>query len=81
VPAIVILTAMEAAGNSGISLIEDMDSGIFEKVLVSPTNRGAMFPGKALSEVILIIVQTVMTLVLGGIAVVLLRRVASSRVI
>jgi ABC-2 type transport system permease protein len=65
VPAIVILTAMEAAGNSGIGLIEDMDSGMFEKVLVSPTNRGAMFLGKALSEVVLIIVQTVMTLGLG----------------
>lgn len=64
-PAIVILMATEAAGNSGMGLVEDMDSGMFEKVLASPTHRGAIFLGKSLSEVVLIIGQTVMTLVLG----------------
>lgn len=64
-PAIVIFSAMEAAANSGMGLIDDMESGIFEKVLVSPTHRAAMFLGKALSDVIRIIVETGMILVLG----------------
>lgn len=64
-PAIVILMAMEAAGNSGLGLVQDMESGMFDKVLASPAHRGAIFLGKALSEVVLIIVQTVMVLGLG----------------
>jgi ABC-2 type transport system permease protein len=64
-PAIVLLMAMEAAGNSGIGLVEDMESGMFEKVLASPTHRSAIFLGKALSDMVLMIVQTVLTLVLG----------------
>lgn len=64
-PAVVILMAMEAAGNSGIGLVDDMENGMFEKVLASPTHRGAIFLGKALSDMVLIIVQTVMTLGLG----------------
>ncbi|WP_247002014.1 ABC transporter permease [Halosolutus gelatinilyticus] len=64
-PAIVILSAMEAAGNSGIGLVDDMESGMLEKVLVSPTHRGAIFLGKALADVLRIVVQTGMILALG----------------
>ncbi|MFH5801112.1 ABC transporter permease [Haladaptatus sp. CMAA 1911] len=64
-PAVIILMAMEAAGNSGIGLVDDMESGMFEKILASPTHRGAIFLGKALSDMVLMIVQTVMTLGLG----------------
>ncbi|ADJ14529.1 ABC transporter permease [Halalkalicoccus jeotgali] len=65
VPAIVIQSALVAAAGSGIGLVDDMESGMFEKVLVSPISRGAMFLGKALSEVVRIVVQTVIILVLG----------------
>ena len=65
VPAIVILSAMDAAGYSGMGLVNDMESGMFEKVLVSPTHRGAMFLGKALSDIVQIIVQTGLILVIG----------------
>lgn len=49
VPAIVIQSALVAAAGSGIGLVDDMESSMFEKVLVSPINRGAMFLDKALS--------------------------------
>lgn len=64
-PAIIIQSALVAAAGSGIGLVDDMENGMFEKVLVSPINRGAMFLGKALSEVVRIIVQTVIILGLG----------------
>lgn len=64
-PAIIIQSALVAAAGSGIGLVEDMENGMFEKVLVSPINRGAMFLGKALSEVVRISFQTLLILGLG----------------
>jgi ABC-2 type transport system permease protein len=68
-PAIIIQSALVAAAGSGIGLVDDMENGMFEKVLVSPINRGAMFLGKALSEVVRIIIQTIIILGLGYILV------------
>jgi ABC-2 type transport system permease protein len=65
VPAIVVQTSLIAATTSGIGLVEDIESGMFEKVLVSPMHRGAVFLGKSLSEVLRIVVQTTIILVLG----------------
>lgn len=65
VPAIVILSAMDAAGYSGMGLVNDMESGMFDKVLVSPTHRSAMILGKALADIVQIIVQTGLILVIG----------------
>ncbi|ELY99254.1 ABC transporter permease [Natrialba asiatica] len=64
-PSIVILSAMVVATHSGMGLIDDMNSGMFDKILVSPTHRGAMFLGKALADMIRIIIETGMILVLG----------------
>ncbi|WP_049998141.1 ABC transporter permease [Halococcus sediminicola] len=64
-PAIIIQSALVAAAGSGIGLVDDMENGMFEKVLVSPINRAAMFLGKSLSEIVRIIVQTLIILALG----------------
>ncbi|RDI70941.1 ABC transporter permease [Halopelagius longus] len=65
VPAIVVQTSLIAATTSGIGLVEDIENGMFEKVLVSPMHRAAVFLGKSLSEVLRIVVQTSIILVLG----------------
>ncbi|GAB3684020.1 ABC transporter permease [Salinarchaeum chitinilyticum] len=65
VPAIVIQTALIAATTSGIGLVDDIENGMFEKVLVSPMHRGAVFLGKSLSEVLRIVVQVAIVLTLG----------------
>lgn len=65
VPAIIIQTALIAASSSGIGLVDDIESGMFETVLVSPMSRSAVFLGKALSEVARIVVQVTIVLVLG----------------
>ncbi|MDH5021811.1 ABC transporter permease [Halobacterium rubrum] len=58
-------SALAAAAVSGIGLVDDMDTGMFEKLLTSPMDRGAMFLGKVLSEVVRIAVQTTIILLLG----------------
>jgi len=65
VPAIAVQTALIAATTSGIGLVEDIENGMFEKVLVSPMHRGAIFLGKSLSEVLRIVVQICIILSLG----------------
>lgn len=65
VPAIAIQVSLIAATTSGIGLVEDIESGMFEKALVSPMHRGAVFLGKSLSEVLRIVVQVCIILVFG----------------
>lgn len=64
-PAIMIQSALAAAAVSGIGLVDDMETGMFDKTLISPMNRGAMFVGKVLSELVRITVQTLIILALG----------------
>lgn len=65
VPAIAIQVALIGATSSGIGLVEDIESGMFEKALVSPMHRGAIFLGKSLSEVLRIVVQVCIILAVG----------------
>lgn len=65
VPAIVIQVSLVAAATSGIGLVNDIEEGMFEKVLVSPMNRTAVFLGKSLAEMLRITVQIVVILTLG----------------
>ena len=65
VPAIVMQVALASAVSSGVGLVNDMENGMFEKVLASPMNRTAVFLGKTAAEVFRIAVQVVVILVLG----------------
>ncbi|WP_126664040.1 ABC transporter permease [Haloterrigena salifodinae] len=65
VPAIAIQTALIAATTSGIGQVDDIENGMFEKMLVSPMHRGAVFLGKSLSEIIRIVAQVSIILALG----------------
>jgi len=64
-PAIMIQSTLAAAAVSGIGVVDDMESGMFDKILVSPMNRGALFLGNVLSEVVRIAVQTLIIFTLG----------------
>jgi len=64
-PAIVVQSALASAAVSGIGLVDDMETGMFDKTLISPMGRGAMFVGKVLSELVRITGQTLVILVLG----------------
>jgi ABC-2 type transport system permease protein len=65
VPAIAIQVALAAAVTSGVGLVNDIENGMFEKVLVSPMNRSAVFLGKTAAEVFRIAVQVSIILGLG----------------
>ena len=65
VPAIAIQVSLVAAASSGIGLVNDIEEGMFEKVLVSPMDRSAVFLGKSLAEFLRIAGQIVIVLVLG----------------
>jgi len=65
VPAIAIQVALAAAITSGVGLVNDIENGMFEKVLVTPMNRTAVFVGKTAAEVFRIAVQIGIILGLG----------------
>jgi len=65
VPAIAIQVALAAAITSGVGLVNDIENGMFEKVLVTPMNRTAVFLGKTAAEVFRIAIQIGIILVLG----------------
>ena len=65
VPAIAVQVALAAAVTSGVGLVNDIENGMFEKVLVSPMNRTAVLVGKTAAEVFRIAVQIAIILGLG----------------
>ncbi|TKX84331.1 ABC transporter permease, partial [Halorubrum sp. SS5] len=65
VPAIVVQVALAAAITSGVGLVNDIENGMFEKVLVTPMSRTAVFVGKTAAEVFRIAVQIAIILGLG----------------
>lgn len=67
VPAIAIQVALAAAITSGVGLVNDIENGMFEKVLVTPMNRTAVFAGKTAAEVFRIAIQITIILGLGSV--------------
>lgn len=68
VPAIIILSALITAAGSGTGFVQDIESGMFEKTLVSPMSRTAVFCGKILSDLLLIVVPALFVLSFGYVA-------------
>ncbi|WP_227353048.1 ABC transporter permease [Haladaptatus salinisoli] len=65
VPAICIQVSLAAAATSGVGLVNDIENGMFEKVLATPMNRTAVFVGKTAAEVLRIGVQISIIIGLG----------------
>ncbi|WP_096393169.1 ABC transporter permease [Halorubrum trapanicum] len=66
-PAIAMQVSLAAAAGSGIGLVNDMEEGMFEKTLVMPMSRAAMFLGKTAAEILRIVVQIGIILALGAV--------------
>ncbi len=64
-PAIIIMVSLTGASTSGTVLLDHMNHGISEKVMVSPMSRGGIFLGKTLAEMAMVTVQMVIILALG----------------
>lgn len=59
VPGIVAMTALMSASFTGANLSEEIISGSFERLLVSPVRRSSLMVGKALREMVPLVLQTV----------------------
>lgn len=64
-PGIVIMTALFSSGWSGMAVIDDIDKGVIDRFLVSPTVRGSLIMGRLLQGTLVIIVQSLIIVVLA----------------
>jgi ABC-2 type transport system permease protein len=63
VPGIVSMTALMSASFTGANLSEEIISGSFERLLVSPVRRSALMIGKSLREMVPLVLQTLVIVV------------------
>ena len=64
-PGIVVMLAVSSAGWTGMAIIEDINGGVMDRVLVSPVWRGALNLGSVLNSVITIVIQTAVIVLLA----------------
>ena len=64
-PGVIVMTAISSAGWNGMAFIDDMDSGVMDRFLVSPVWRGALNLGSMAYSVLTIAVQS---LIICGLA-------------
>ena len=66
-PGVVVMTALFSNGWTGMSIIDDLDSGVMDRFLVSPVKRSALMNGPLASASLSTVVQT---LIILGLAVI-----------
>lgn len=63
--AVVIQTVIASAMQSGMGIVQDIDSGYLDKMRVAPISRAAILLGKGMSDAVRIVLQTLVILGLG----------------
>jgi ABC-2 type transport system permease protein len=64
-PGVVVMSALFSNGWSGMGVIEDIDRGVMDRLLVSPVRRSALLNGRLVQQAIITIVQS---LIIVGLA-------------
>jgi ABC-2 type transport system permease protein len=64
-PGIVVMLAVSSSGWTGMGFIEDIGSGIMDRVLASPVWRGALNLGSVAQAVLTVLIQTLLIVLLG----------------
>lgn len=59
-PGIVVMLAVSSAGWTGMGFIEDIDSGVMDRLLVTPAWRGAFNLGSVAQCVVSVVLQTLL---------------------
>jgi len=65
VPGIVLMTAMFTGGWAGMGVINDLERGVIDRLLVTPVRRGALIAGRLLQQAFVTIVQSLILIGLG----------------
>ena len=64
-----MLNAVTGAFQSGMSIVNDLNSGFLSKVLLTPSNRAAILLGRLMTDLLVVIIQSAiiigMALLLG----------------
>jgi ABC-2 type transport system permease protein len=64
-PGVVVMLAVSSAGWTGMGFIEDINSGVMDRMLVAPAWRGAFNLGSVAQSVISVVLQTLLVVVLA----------------
>ena len=64
-PGIVVMLAVSSAGWTGMGFIEDINSGVMDRMLVAPAWRGAFNLGAVAQAVISVVIQTILVVLLA----------------
>jgi ABC-2 type transport system permease protein len=64
-PGMVVLAVLFAALQSGIATVADIDSGMLDKLLISPISRSSILLGRVLADTLTILVQATIVLAVG----------------
>jgi ABC-2 type transport system permease protein len=67
-PGVIMMMMLFGAGQTGLGLIQDMDSGFLDKLLTTPINRFAILLGKMGGDLTRMILQTVIVLIMAVLA-------------
>jgi len=64
-PGIVVLNAMTSATLSGVSMVNDLNSGFLSKMLLTQVSRTAILLGRLLTDVFVVVVQSIITIIVA----------------
>jgi ABC-2 type transport system permease protein len=64
-PGVVVMLAVFSAGWSGMGFVEDIDSGVMDRMLASPVWRGALNAGTVMYGAFLVAIQTLIIVLLA----------------
>src|SRR6201991_4885167 len=64
-PGVVVMLAVSSAGWTGMGFIEDINSGVMDRMLVAPAWRGAFNLGAVIQAVISVVIQTILVVLLA----------------
>ena len=64
-PGVVVMLAVSSAGWTGMAFIEDMNSGVMDRMLVAPAWRGAFNLGSVAQSMISVVLQTILIVLLA----------------
>ncbi len=67
-PGVIMMTMLFGAGQTGLGLIQDMDSGFLDKLLTTPINRFSILLGKMGGDLTRMILQALLILALAFVA-------------
>lgn len=67
-PGVIMMTMLFGAGQTGLGLIQDMDSGFLDKLLTTPINRFAILLGKMGGDLTRMVMQSLLILVMATLA-------------